>query len=98
MSYLLYAIFKIPMILSDEFITRALYDTVIQGYFRRDPSSMYGNFSLYFPTMASEKAGVVASSKIVSGFPTMAPKTSLDDALGVYGAFEVHDALGVYDA
>ena len=27
-------------------------------------------------------------------FPTMAPETSLDDALGVYGAFGVHDAKG----
>ena len=30
--------------------------------------------------------------------PTMAPETSLDDALGTYGAFGVHDALGVHDA
>ena len=51
-----------------------LYDIVIQGYFRWDPISMYGNFSLHFPTMA--------------------PETSADDALGVYGAFGVHDAKG----
>ena len=28
----------------------------------------------------------------------MALETSLDDALGVYGAFGVHDAVGEYDA
>ena len=28
----------------------------------------------------------------------MAPETSLDDALGVYGALGVYDALGVHDA
>ena len=50
------------------------YDIVIQGYFRWDPISMYGNFSVHFPTMA--------------------PEISLDDALGLYGAFGVHDAKG----
>ena len=39
-----------------------LYGTVIQGYFRWDPIYMYGDFSLHYPTIAPEKACVVASS------------------------------------
>ena len=45
------------------------------GVFWWDQISMYGNFSLHFPTMA--------------------PETYLDDTLGVYGAFGVHDAFPI---
>ena len=75
MNYLLYAIFKIPMILCDE-----LYDIVIQGYLRWDPISMYGNFSLHFPTMATETS--------------LDDALGVYGAFGVHDALGVHDAKG----
>ena len=55
------AIFKIPMILCDDLVTRTyLYETVIQGDFRWDPISVSVNFSLHFSTMAPEEACAVA--------------------------------------
>ena len=39
-----------------------LYDSVTKGYFRWYPISIYGNFSLHFPTMASAKAKATYST------------------------------------
>ena len=59
---------------------------VIQGYFLWKPNYSVREFWLHFRTMALEKSCVVTSSEDVSGFPTMAPETSLHDSLGVHGA------------
>ena len=58
-----------------------LYDIVIQGYFRWDPISMYGNFNLHFSSMAAETS--------------LDDALGVNDALSVHDdALGVHDAKG----
>ena len=94
MNYLLYAIFKITMMLCDEFIVR---------YRNSGVFSVGSNFYVrkFFSAFPDYGVGISLCCRLIVnyvGFPTMAPETSLDDALGVYGAFVVHNALGVHDA
>ena len=59
--------------------------------------STYGNFSLHFPTMASEKACCRLIVNFV-GIRDYGVGKINGWRCGMYGAFGVHDALGVHDA
>ena len=81
------------------------YYTMIFCCFRLDPISGFGNFSLYFPTMAPEKACVVTLSEVVFGVHDYGARNILfliasgrspclgvrmPDALGLHGALGFH--------